>query len=66
MQNDVIQKLLRKARKGTKVIYVPGNHDEVLRDYLDLHFGVHVVGEAMHCTRRRAPATVPARWRPVR
>ena len=31
--NDVIQKLLRKARKGTKVIYVPGNHDEWLRDY---------------------------------
>src|SRR5947199_108115 len=26
--NDVIQKLLRKARKGTRVVYVPGNHDE--------------------------------------
>src|SRR3546814_5979147 len=26
--NDVVQKLLRKARKGTTVIYVPGNHDE--------------------------------------
>jgi len=26
--NDVIQKLLRKARKGTRVIYIPGNHDE--------------------------------------
>ena len=33
--NDVIQKLLRKARKGTKIVYVPGNHDEFLRDYLD-------------------------------
>lgn len=31
--NDVIQKILRKARKGTKVIYIPGNHDEALRDY---------------------------------
>ena len=29
--NDVVQKLLRKARKGTRVIYVPGNHDEMLR-----------------------------------
>ena len=47
--NDVVQKLLRKARKGTRVTYVPGNHDEALRDYLDMHFGgVHVVGEAMH------------------
>jgi UDP-2,3-diacylglucosamine pyrophosphatase LpxH len=27
----VVQKLLRKARKGTKVIYVPGNHDEAAR-----------------------------------
>ncbi|MEQ8345135.1 MAG: UDP-2,3-diacylglucosamine diphosphatase [Sneathiellaceae bacterium] len=37
--NDVIQKLLRKARKGTRVIYVPGNHDEALRDYVDMQFG---------------------------
>ena len=49
--NDVVQKLLRKARKGTKVIYVPGNHDEMLRDYLDMHFGgVLVVGETIHTT----------------
>src|SRR5438034_4412382 len=26
--NDVIQKVLRKARKGTRVAYIPGNHDE--------------------------------------
>ena len=51
LHNDVIQKLLRKARKGTQVTYVPGNHDEMLRDYLDLHFGgVYVTGEAMHET----------------
>lgn len=51
--NDVVQKLLRKARKGTRVVYVPGNHDEMLRDYLDMHFGgVHVVGEAMHETAK--------------
>jgi UDP-2,3-diacylglucosamine pyrophosphatase LpxH len=51
LHNDVIQKLLRKARKGTQVVYVPGNHDEMLRDYLDLHFGgVYVTGEATHDT----------------
>ena len=51
LHNDVVQKLLRKARKGTEVIYVPGNHDEMLRDYLDLHFGgVFVTGEAIHET----------------
>ena len=49
--NDVIQKLLRKARKGTKVVYIPGNHDEVLRDYVDLQFGgVSVVSDALHVT----------------
>jgi UDP-2,3-diacylglucosamine pyrophosphatase LpxH len=49
--NDVVQKLLRKARKGTRVVYVPGNHDEMLRDYLDMHFGgVHVVEDAVHTT----------------
>ena len=31
VHNDVVQKLLRKARKGTRVIYVPGNHDECAR-----------------------------------
>lgn len=49
--NDVVQKLLRKARKGTQVIYVPGNHDEPLRDYDDHAFGdVMVMNEAVHVT----------------
>ena len=49
--NDVIQKLLRKARKGTKVFYIPGNHDEWLRDYVDLQLGgVWLVEEAIHTT----------------
>jgi UDP-2,3-diacylglucosamine pyrophosphatase LpxH len=49
--NDVIQKVLRKARKGTKVIYVPGNHDEALRDYLGVVLGgIQVMGEHIHET----------------
>ena len=47
--NDVIQKLLRKARKGARLIYIPGNHDEFLRDYFGTHFGGVVVTEqAIH------------------
>jgi len=47
--NDVVQKILRKARKGTHVVYVPGNHDEAARDYCGLNFGgVQVVREAVH------------------
>ncbi len=49
--NDVVQKLLRKARKGTQVIYVPGNHDELARDYVGMHFGgVWVVHDTIHVT----------------
>jgi UDP-2,3-diacylglucosamine pyrophosphatase LpxH len=49
--NDVIQKLLRKARKGTRVIYIPGNHDESFRDLTNMRFGrVAVVNEHMHIT----------------
>ncbi len=49
--NDVIQKLLRKARKGTHVFYLPGNHDEFTRDYLDLNFGQVAIKEmVLHVT----------------
>ena len=49
--NDVVQKILRKARKGTKIVYIPGNHDEFLRDYLPLTVGgVDVRREAFHET----------------
>jgi UDP-2,3-diacylglucosamine pyrophosphatase LpxH len=47
--NDVVQKILRKARKGTRVVFVPGNHDEFARRYLEHNFGgVDVVAEAVH------------------
>ncbi|MBU6467877.1 MAG: UDP-2,3-diacylglucosamine diphosphatase [Betaproteobacteria bacterium] len=47
--NDVIQKLLRKARKGTHVVYVPGNHDELARQFIGLAFGeIKVCDEAIH------------------
>jgi UDP-2,3-diacylglucosamine pyrophosphatase LpxH len=49
--NDVIQKLLRKARKGTRVIFIPGNHDEFARKYLQHDFGgIEVAEDWMHQT----------------
>ena len=49
--NDVVQKILRKARKGTQVVYIPGNHDEGARQFCDLAFGdIQVRGEAFHTT----------------
>lgn len=50
--NDVVQKILRRARKGTKVVYVPGNHDEFARGFLGLWFGgIQILDEPVHTTR---------------
>jgi len=47
--NDVTQKFLRKARKGTRIIYIPGNHDEFLREFPGTHFGgVEVADRIIH------------------
>lgn len=47
--NDVVQKLLRHARKGTRLIFIPGNHDEPFRDYCGTHFGgVEIMLDAIH------------------
>jgi UDP-2,3-diacylglucosamine pyrophosphatase LpxH len=49
--NTIIQKLLRKARKGTKVVYLPGNHDEFGRDFLGMRFGdITLANELIHTT----------------
>ncbi|WP_342131468.1 UDP-2,3-diacylglucosamine diphosphatase [Hydrogenophaga sp. OTU3427] len=49
--NDVVQKLLKRARKGCRVVFVPGNHDEFARHFTGHHFGgVAVVQEAVHTT----------------
>lgn len=37
--NDVLQKLLRKVRKGSELIFIPGNHDEAMREYCGSNFG---------------------------
>ncbi|MCA3135338.1 MAG: UDP-2,3-diacylglucosamine diphosphatase [Rhodocyclaceae bacterium] len=50
-QNTVVQKVLRKARHGVKVVFVPGNHDEALREYAGTSFGdIQVVPEHEHVT----------------
>jgi UDP-2,3-diacylglucosamine pyrophosphatase LpxH len=49
--NDVLQKLLRKVRHGTRMIFIPGNHDEGLRDYCGTHFGgIEIARQAVHET----------------
>jgi UDP-2,3-diacylglucosamine pyrophosphatase LpxH len=48
-QNTVIQKILKRARHGSQVIYVPGNHDEVAREHAGTSFGnIRVFHEYVH------------------
>jgi len=47
--NDVVQKVLRKARKGTHVVYIAGNPDEMVRQFIGMHFGdIEIADEAVH------------------
>jgi UDP-2,3-diacylglucosamine pyrophosphatase LpxH len=49
--NDVLQKLMRKVRKGARLVFIPGNHDEGLRDYAGLHFGgIEIQINTVHTT----------------
>jgi UDP-2,3-diacylglucosamine pyrophosphatase LpxH len=49
--NDVIRTILGKAKRGTRVVYIPGNHDSLFRDYDGMVFGnVEIRREAIHET----------------
>lgn len=49
--NDVVQLVLKKAKKGTKVIFVPGNHDESIRQFIGMDFGgIKIRDELVHKT----------------
>ena len=49
--NDIVRCVLKKAKHGTRVIYVPGNHDEAFRGYVGLNLGgVELAQEALHTT----------------
>ena len=40
--NDVVQKILKKARHGTRVFYLSGNHDEILRKFIPILSLIHI------------------------
>ena len=49
--NNVVQAVLKKAKRGTKVFFVPGNHDEAIRQYIGLDLGgIHIRDEMVHVT----------------
>ncbi|HEX2591471.1 MAG TPA: metallophosphoesterase, partial [Rhizomicrobium sp.] len=51
IQERVLLEILKKADEGVRVIYIPGNHDEVFRNYCERRFaGIEVMREAIHET----------------
>jgi UDP-2,3-diacylglucosamine pyrophosphatase LpxH len=48
--NDVIQELLRKARKGTRIVYIPGNHDEMIGGFCGFYGHIAIEKTAIHTT----------------
>ena len=49
--NEFVEELLDKAARGTRVVMLPGNHDEFLREYLGTYFGeVEFVDRTVHTT----------------
>ena len=46
---NVIRRILTRSKRGTKIVYVTGNHDEFLRRYSGMSFGnIHLVDECIH------------------
>jgi UDP-2,3-diacylglucosamine pyrophosphatase LpxH len=49
--NEVVHKLLKRSRKGAKVVYIPGNHDEFFRTFVGYKFGeVTIKSRTIHQT----------------
>lgn len=48
--NDAIQKILRKARKGARVVYIPGNHDEMVSQFVGAYGNIVVENQVIHET----------------
>jgi UDP-2,3-diacylglucosamine pyrophosphatase LpxH len=49
--NDVVWRILKRAKRGTRIVYIPGNHDEMFRQFTGLDFGgVEIRRKAIHET----------------
>jgi UDP-2,3-diacylglucosamine pyrophosphatase LpxH len=51
--NDVIQKLLRKARKGTQIVLIPGNHDAFFGQFLGVYGNICIKPHDLYVSEAR-------------
>lgn len=51
LHTDIIRAILDKAQNGTRVVYIPGNHDEMIKNYTGRMFGdVEIMQRHIHTT----------------
>ena len=49
--NDIVWRILKRAKRGTRIVYIPGNHDEMMRPFCGMYFGgVEIRRAAFHDT----------------
>ena len=49
--NDIVWRIMKRAKRGTRVVYIPGNHDEMFRQFTGMHFGgIEIRRAAFHDT----------------
>ncbi len=49
--NDIVWRILKRAKRGTRIVYIPGNHDEMLRPFSGMNFGgIEIRRAAFHDT----------------
>ena len=49
--NDIVWRILKWAKRGTRIVYIPGNHDEMIRPFSGMNFGgVEIMRAAFHDT----------------
>ncbi len=49
--NDIVRRILKRAKRGTRIVYIPGNHDEMFRQFSGMSFGgVEIRRKAIHDT----------------
>lgn len=49
--NDIVWRILKRAKRSTRIVYIPGNHDEMARQFCGMNFGgVEIERAAFHTT----------------
>ncbi|MBB5720029.1 UDP-2,3-diacylglucosamine pyrophosphatase LpxH [Stakelama sediminis] len=49
--NDIVWRIMKRAKRNTRIVYIPGNHDEMFRQFTGMNFGgVEIRRQAIHET----------------